>query len=252
MIKKITIIGSGNVATQLSLAFKNANIKIVQIISRNKRSGSKLAKKLNTLYEENVKNLINTDLVIVCVNDDEIIKVVKLIPDIKMVHTSGSTHINALKKKTEYGVFYPIQSLNKELEIDFNHIPICIEANNKKFEKQLIKLAKSIVSNVISLDSKKRKHLHLSAVIASNFSNFSYLMAKKHLDDNNIDFKLLKPLIIHTANKIINNEPLLMQTGPAKRGDKKTINEHLSMLKDENFKKIYKLLSNSISKEYGK
>ena len=43
-----------------------------------------------------------------------------------------------------------------------------------------------------------------------------------------------------------------MQTGPAKRGDKKTINEHLSMLKDENFKKIYKLLSNSISKEYGK
>ena len=45
MIKKITIIGSGNVATQLSLAFKNANIKIVQIISRNIRSGSKLAKK---------------------------------------------------------------------------------------------------------------------------------------------------------------------------------------------------------------
>ena len=94
--------------------------------------------------------------------------------------------------------------------------------------------------------------MHLAAVIASNFSNFCYLIAKKHLDNYQINFSLLAPLIKETANNITKSDPIINQTGPAKRGDKKTINKHIEMIKNKNYKKIYKLLSQNILEEYEK
>ena len=125
MIKKITIIGSGNVATQFSLAFKKVNIEIVQIISRNKQSGKQLAKKINTSFSHSFKQILNTDLIIICVNDDEIKNVIKKLPNYPMAHTSGSTDINIFRKQKIYGVVYPLQSLNKGIQVDFQNIPIC-------------------------------------------------------------------------------------------------------------------------------
>ncbi len=253
MIKNITIIGSGNVATQLSNAFKKNELKIVQIIARNKISGKELAKKTNSCYTDDFSRIKKTDLIIICVSDDNIQEISNKIPNnMSVVHTSGSTSLNVLKKNNNYGVIYPLQSLNKNQPIRFQNIPICIEGNNKNYERILLDLCQKITNKIYFLDSKKRKHLHLSAVIASNFSNFCYLMAKKELDKYHINFDLLKPLILQTANQILNTPPLICQTGPAKRKDKKVIKEHLTMLKDENYKKIYKLLSQSIIKEYEK
>ena len=252
MIKKITIIGSGNVATQLSLVLQKNNIRISQVISRNIDSGKNLAKRIQAPFTNDLKNILDTDLIIICVNDDEIMNVIQNLPNSPMVHTSGSTNINVFKNQEEYGVFYPLQSLNKEINANFSDIPICIEANTPALHNRLCDIAKKISKNTISLNSYKRKHLHLAAVIAANFSNFSYLIAKKHLHKHKIDFDLLKPLILHNTKKIIHNDPKSTQTGPAKRGDKNIIKEHLNMLEDQDYKKIYKLLSNTISKEYVK
>ena len=252
MVKKISIIGSGNVATQLAFAFIKASISIKQIISKNLKSGQLLAKKTNSLFNNDIKNLLKTDLIIICINDDSITNVINSLPDIPIVHTSGTTDISSFKKKKNIGVLYPIQSLNQELIADFHKIPICIEANTKSFQKKITSLAKKISQKVVYLNSTQRIHLHVSAVIASNFSNFCYIMAKKNLDNYNLDFSLLKPLIQETTRKTIHRDPLLNQTGPAKRGDKKIIKKHLTILKDENYKKIYKLLSETILKEYEK
>jgi len=252
MIKKITIIGSGNVATQLSLAFKRANFEIIQIISRNQKSGEQLAKKINTSFSNDIKGVLKSDFIIICVNDDNISSVVKKLPDIPVVHTSGNTSIEVLKNKKIYGVIYPVQSLSKERKINFNNVPVCVEASNRNFEKKLVTIIKKISNHVYILDSKSRKYLHLSAVITSNFSNYCYSISKDILDQKKIDFSLLKPLIIYTAEKTLYQEPKLNQTGPAKRGDKKTIKEHLEILDNKNYKNIYKLLSKNILKEYEK
>tara|TARA_B100001250_G_scaffold404679_1_gene421020 strand:- start:899 stop:1657 length:759 start_codon:yes stop_codon:yes gene_type:complete len=252
MIKKISFIGSGNVATHLALAFQKSNIKIIQIVSRNEKSGKLLAKHTNSLFTSNIQNLLKTDLIITCVNDDNIASIVKQIPNIPIVHTSGNNSITVFTNKLNYGVLYPLQTLNKEISIDFKNIPLCVEGNNANFEKDILKLGQKISNKVYYVNSENRKHLHLSAVIASNFSNFCYLIAKKQLDSKNLKFDLLKPLILETAQKIINTDPTLTQTGPAKRGDKKVIKQHLEILKDDNYKKIYKLLSQNILKEYGK
>ena len=44
--------------------------------------------------------------------------------------------------------------------------------------------------------------------------------------------------------------PQKAQTGPAKRGDRDTINRHLSEITDEELQEIYKLLTASISRKY--
>ena len=49
---KIVIIGSGNLATQLSLALKDANQEIVQIFSRTEAHAQELAEKIGKQYGE--------------------------------------------------------------------------------------------------------------------------------------------------------------------------------------------------------
>jgi hypothetical protein len=44
----------------------------------------------------------------------------------------------------------------------------------------------------------------------------------------------------------------MAQTGPAKRNDKKTITNHLQLLKSEQHKAIYELLTASIQKTHGR
>ena len=251
MIKKIVIIGSGNVATQFALAFQRVNIKIEQIISRNLKSGKLLANKTNSLFKSKLKDLVKSDLIIICVNDDNIDSVVDELPDLPMIHTSGSTSMKIFKNRKNVGVIYPLQTLSTTNNTDFKTIPICVEGNNTFFEHELFLLSQRISNKVFYLNSDQRQNLHLSAVIAANFSNFCYLIAKKQLDSKNIDFELIKPLILETAKKIIHTDPKLTQTGPAKRGDKKIIQKHLEIIKDDNYKKIYKLLSNNILNEYG-
>tara|TARA_B100000902_G_C27135441_1_gene825787 strand:- start:181 stop:942 length:762 start_codon:yes stop_codon:yes gene_type:complete len=253
MIKKISIIGSGNVATRLSKEFLKHKIQIVQIISRNKKNGQSLADRVQASFTTNINNLQLTDLAIICVNDDSIKDIAKKIPTNQpAVHTSGFTNIKILKKQENYGVIYPLQSLNKDIDINFQEIPICIESNNMIFKKKIKNLCLKLSINVVYLNSTERQHIHLAAVITSNFSNFLYLIAQKHLHQNNIDFTLLLPLIIHTAKKTKNQNPFTNQTGPAKRGDKKVIKKHLEILNNKDHRKIYKLLSKNILKTYEK
>jgi len=42
--------------------------------------------------------------------------------------------------------------------------------------------------------------------------------------------------------------PMASQTGPAKRNDKKTMNAHLKLLPDKNYRELYKRISKSILK----
>jgi len=59
---------------------------------------------------------------------------------------------------------------------------------------------------------------------------------------------LLKPIINQTIDQISNDDPGLLQTGPAIRGDEQTMKRHLKLLdQNKELKKLYKLLSKSIN-----
>ena len=100
----------------------------------------------------------------------------------------------------------------------------------------------------MTVSSIKRKQLHIAAVFASNFTNYMLTIAEKILKNQNLDFKLLLPLVNETINNLNNTSPSELQTGPAIRNDKEIIKMHLENLKDEQDKEIYSLISNAIKK----
>jgi len=167
-----------------------------------------------------------------------------------VVHTSGSLPMDVLKEvSSNFGVFYPLQTFSKSRKADFKSIPICIEANTADNENHLVDLGTSISGNVQHINSEERKILHLAAVFACNFPNYMYTIAEQILARNKLDFNFLKPLIEETAAKVQTIDPHNAQTGPAKRGDKIIMNQHLELLKDSpGFKDIYKLISSEILK----
>ncbi|MCW3101795.1 MAG: oxidoreductase [Bacteroidetes bacterium] len=248
---KIVLIGAGNVATQLGIALTGAGYHISQVYSPTKRSASLLAKKVKAAA---ITDLAKVDedasVYIIAVKDDAITDVAKQLrlKDRVVAHTSGSVSMDVLKNVSKnYGVFYPLLTFTKDKKVDFKTVPICIEGSNKATSTTLQYFAKSISSNVQMINSDQRKVIHLAAVFACNFSNHMYAVAESILKKNKLSLDILKPLIEETALKIRNESPAKVQTGPAVRGDKKTMEGHLKMLKkNKDLSAIYKLVSKHI------
>lgn len=248
---KIVLIGAGNVATNIGNAIVSAGHEVSQVWSKTAPSSNQLAKKLGAKPITDIRKLnTNADIYILAIKDDAIRSIAEKIKlkDKLIVHTSGSTDTTVLRKSSEnYGAFYPLQTFSKNKSVNFNAVPLFIEASNKASEKKLLELAGHLSRIVHVANSEKRKIIHLAAVFANNFSNHMYVIAESILKKNKIPFEVLIPLIEETVNKVKFNGPAKMQTGPAIRGDKKIMKEHLRMLaKDKLSKKIYRLVSKSI------
>ena len=250
-MKNIILVGSGNVATHLGIALQNCNYKIVQVYSRSIENAKKLAQKLNTNFTNDLTQLKTVDLIIVSVNDDVISTVLSKLKNTAIVHTSGSVGIDVFEPNfSDFGVFYPLQTFNTDIEFTISEIPFCIEGNSKAFEKQLVEIAKNLSSNVITMNSEQRKQLHIAAVFACNFSNQMFSIADDLLTEKDIDFKILLPLVKQTIAKLNTNKPKAVQTGPAKRKDIKIIQEHINLIQQEDIKELYRKISNNIIKTH--
>ena len=244
---RVSIIGSGNLAQHLIVAFsKTTDIELVQVFARKDAAVAHLTSP-DKIYT-NFNDIIAADLFIIAITDDAITEVSAAIPfsNELVVHTSGSVSIEAIDNKNRPGVFYPLQTFSKSKEVDFKTIPICIETKNEKDFQILEKVAKSISNTVYKINSEQRKALHIAAVFVCNFVNHLYQIGNNICIKNDLPFDILKPLIQETANKILTLSPNQAQTGPAKRKDIQTINAHLSFLSDDNQKEIYKMLTKSI------
>ena len=153
-----------------------------------------------------------------------------------------------LKKVTEhFGVFYPLQSLNKDIK-NLPDTPIFYDGSDDKTKKKLHTLANSISKEkVAEADNNERLKLHVAAVFVSNFVTHLYALAAEYCRKEGLDFKQLLPLIEETASRIKEIAPQKSQTGPALRHDSETIHKHLELLKDHpQLKNIYVLLTESI------
>ena len=247
----IVIIGSGNAATVLGREFRAAGHRIVQIISRNASAASELAYEWDT-ESANYLSLINrdADVYIIAVSDDSIEKLVAelKLPGKVVAHTAASISKDVLKKVTEhYGVFYPLQSLRKDSTV-LPVTPFFIDGSDELTKRTLKKLASSVSrEEVATADDDERLKLHVAAVILNNFINHLYTLVEDYCKKEGIDFRHLVPLIEETAGRLERMSPSKAQTGPAVRGDLKTIEKHLQLLeKHPALKSIYETLTASI------
>jgi predicted short-subunit dehydrogenase-like oxidoreductase (DUF2520 family) len=253
----ITIVGAGNVATHLAPALQAEGHRTVQVYSQTEGAAKVLAEKLGTDYITDISAMdYSADIFLFCLKDDALLNVLKQtrFTNQILIHTAGSLPLDIFKDfGFHYGVIYPVQTLIKERPVDLSRVPFCIEASTPFAEDIIVKLASGISGKVEFVDSDKRKILHVAAVFACNFTNHMFYIADRLMSENGLDLDLLKPLIQETFDKIMETDPQTAQTGPAKRGDQKIINEHLSMLKDHpGMKKIYTFVSESIAESYMK
>lgn len=254
-IETITIAGSGNVATHLATALSDAGLAIKGIYSRNKKTAGTLAEKVGArLYRSLSEIKDDTDLIILAVPDIAIRDISRQLEPGKtlVVHVSGSTSIDALQPFFQnYGVFYPLQTFTKGRNLDYRNIPVCIEARNEASTLKLKQLAGRFSNDVRITTSHERLIIHLSAVYASNFVNYMNVIASDILERENISRDILFPLIRETMQKIIDNHPHDVQTGPAVRGDHGTLQKHVELLStDPEKQKIYRILSEEILKYF--
>lgn len=234
----IDIIGSGNVATHLQRALKSAG-EDSQIVN---------SRTLESLRD-------NAGLYIISVSDSAIGEVARHIvatckanTNAILAHTSGSIPLSAISGIwNNAGVFYPMQTFSADVELDYARIPFFIEGTDSEIVQQLMNTASSISDRVWEADSDKRRKLHIASVLCCNFVNHLWALADEFLEENNLDFEMMKPLIEETTRKISRIKPRDGQTGPAVRGDMAVVNSHLELLKrNPGVSKIYSTLSESI------
>jgi len=253
-MEKIVLIGSGNVATQLASIFIEKGLQITQVYSHSLARAEALAKAINCEGISDLNKLRkDADLYIIAVKDDAIAEVAAnlRLPGKTVVHTSGSIALDTIKSISDQtGVFYPLQSFTKGRKLNWQHIPVILESIDSETLIALKKLAQRITDSVFEIDSEHRKKLHLAAVFANNFINYLLGDAKEILGED-IPFSILQPLVKETVSKAFDMGIEASQTGPAKRGDLKTIETHLELLKAHpGAEMIYKTITDAIVKKY--
>ena len=241
---RIILIGAGKLGNQLYKSIiSNKVVKIIQWVNR---SAKKNETSEGVSIVKKASNYENVDLYLLAVSDDSIGTISGSLPrDAFVVHTAGSKSLNSISQKRA-GVFYPLQSFSKNKDVDFSKISVGIESKIRTDINLLKKLAKSIKASVFEINSKQRQKLHLAAVLVNNFTNHLFVEAAEICKKNDLSFNLLKPIIQETFEKIETLSPQDAQTGPAIRGDEKTIKKHLKLIKSSYLKSIYKLFTSAI------
>jgi predicted short-subunit dehydrogenase-like oxidoreductase (DUF2520 family) len=263
----IVLIGAGNLAWHLAPALEAANYVISAIYSRQLRHAQQLVTQLYAAQPRTDLNFANSSatLFVLAVPDDALSDVcagLVLPPNALVVHTSGSVSLSNLQQwlavggneLVRTGVFYALQSFSRgQPLLDFDTIPICVEASDDDAKNELIDLAQAISQAVYVVNSAERGVLHLAAVFANNFTNHLLALSQDLTEANQISFDLLKPLITETVRKALAApHPAEVQTGPARRNDLQTLAAHRALLTDKpDLLQIYNVLTASIQQRRG-
>jgi predicted short-subunit dehydrogenase-like oxidoreductase (DUF2520 family) len=250
-VKNILLIGLGNVGTHLAINLcKLTDIKLT-IYTSTTKNGKEFSKRHACKRLETLEDCPSFDLALICVKDDAIPSIVSALPDsIPVAYTSGAVALEDILRKNK-GVFYPLQTFQKERTINFSQVPLFIEADNASLEQALLALGKSLSTNTQIANSSFRQKLHVAAVFANNFTNFMLAQSADYLERENIPFSHLFPLLERTIENAKMEHPKNFQTGPAIRGDDKTMQTHEQLLSPEQ-RELYSFLSESIKNYYDK
>lgn len=254
----LSIAGSGNVGSFLATELFNAGFTIRQIYSRTLANAEKLALKVNAQAVDSSTLITdNIDLLVIALPDNiipifcEELSKSQPASSLKIATTAGSVSLNEIKRYFDNcGVIYPLQSITKITRPDVKSIPFCLEGTNELIKSLLVRIASAITDDIRDINSEQRLLIHLAAVFASNFTNHLIAIADDIISKGGIDRNILWPLINETVSRLKNNNPLDIQTGPAKRNDTETMAKHMELIRKietESIGSIYKIISNNIA-----
>lgn len=250
------VIGSGNVASVVVPALEKAGaIAVRQVYSPTPEHASALAGRLAgaVAVSDPLEVDMTADLYLVSVKDDAIAKVAAQMRrnDAVWLHTSGGVESSVMAPLTDsYGVFYPLQTFSRGVEVDLSVVPVFIQGSDERSLDVARRLGEAISGKVYEADGPMRAKLHAAAVYACNFTNHLWAIADDILRrETGTDLGVLRPLLEETMRKALTMRPADGQTGPARRGDRGVIEKHKSLLTQDEAQ-LYETLSQHIMDYY--
>lgn len=249
-LPETSIIGLGGLGKALGRALISKNVPVKSVFNRTEEKARQLASTADIKTYGSFPSAPDElgQLVFITVTDDSIEdiagRISKLNDDFSdyiFVHCSGTQSadlLQALKSKgAKVASFHPLQTFTAQAKPDdFKGISFSLQGDEEAFPL-LSKVAQELGAQAFEITKEQKSHLHAAAVMASNY--FTVLLnssikigTHSGLTADQVK-KALLPLVRRT---LVNNEnqPVAEAlTGPIKRGDIKTIEEHLALLDDQ-------------------
>ncbi|MBO4751153.1 MAG: DUF2520 domain-containing protein [Bacteroidales bacterium] len=246
---KIVFIGAGNVATHLAKAMSAAGHSILQMWSRDIRHAAESAADTGAVAIDKLDNLDKSaDFYIIAVPDDHISAISAQLPSVAgiVLHTSGSVSLDAIAHLRRGVLWFP-HSFVKGTEMSYDNLQCCYEGSSAEVEAALQALLHNVARSSYRLDSTQRRWAHLASVVTNNFCHALNTLGEQIMNQHNMDFAMLRPLILSTAERAMQSDLAARQTGPAARHDEKTMQAHRQMLESmPEAQKAYVALSDLI------
>jgi predicted short-subunit dehydrogenase-like oxidoreductase (DUF2520 family) len=244
--QRIGFIGAGKVGTALSAMLSGAGYPVIAVSSKNVDEARRLADRVpGCLSFETAQEVVdNVEHVFITTPDDIIFDVVSGLrwrPDQYVVHCSGVSSTDILEPARELGAmvgsFHPCQAF-PGIEQAIKNLPgstFAIEAENPLLDI-LQDMASSIGCDWIVLKPGDKTLYHAAAVFVSNYYVALLQIAANLFQKFDIPTtratKILMPLMQGNLSNMRNIGLPDCLTGPISRGDIKTIEKHISALKE--------------------
>ncbi len=235
----ISLIGAGNLGWSLAKSLEDAGHTIKEVFSQTIENAEELCMELYDAVPTQDPSFENSNsqIFLIAIKDDalrEDLDQFSFPGNAIVAHCSGVTGVEVLQGLSENsGVLYPLQSFTKGKKTDMKNVPILIEGNDYDAYEAMESIGRSLSKSVFKTTGEQRRMIHLSAVFASNFTNYLLHIAKEKLGSTGVNIDILKPLVVWTIEKAFSIGPENSQTGPAFRKDFDTIDQHLEILKEE-------------------
>ncbi|MBO7437471.1 MAG: DUF2520 domain-containing protein [Bacteroidaceae bacterium] len=250
------MIGAGRVASCMGPRLRQAGHTVTGVYSRTLANAEQLAKVVGAPAFDSLESVPDADVYLVMLSDDALVRLASAIVKGRekslFLHTAGSVPMDLWKEAgaKRYGVLYAMQTFSKGADIDWPEVPVFVEGCSAAELEIVRNLASDLSGKVTELSSEGRKKLHLAAVFTCNFSNHMYAIAEKLLATEGVPFSVMLPLVRETARKVETMSPENAQTGPAIRGDRKVMDQHMELLKEyPEYAELYRLISTDINKK---
>lgn len=249
------LIGTGNTAYLLAKRMEGAGHVCVGLWGRNTEHTEKLAKEYQFPMLGNLTDIHDgPDVCLLAVADNAIAEVAKQLQfnTTTLIHFAGSVSMGKLSFAAKrYGVIWPLYSIRKEHLPVERKFPCIVEGVSGEAISVIRSIAKSISDTTVELSGEQRQWLHAGAVLSNNFTTYLLNMAEEICWANGIPFTLLHPILQQLVKGIQTQSPRSLQTGPARRGDEITMEQHLQLMAYRpHWQEVYKALSAAIKADF--
>lgn len=249
---KVGFIGSGKVGLSFGLLLKEKKVTLTGYYNRHFESAKQAAERIDGRAFETIEAIVlNSDMIGITVNDDQIDGVVDEIAGLNLdttgkvfFHMSGAHDCLSLKKLSDDCFsLHPLKAFPKVVDSpsDFETVVFSLEGASQASRRWV----DSLGIHYFEIQSSQKPLYHAAAVIVSNYLvsviDFGIKQFTELGIDKSIAMKALWPLITGTLSNIESLGTEKALTGPIVRGDIETVEKHLFAM-DALSKPLYKAL----------